>query len=201
MLISLFTGVFADCYHRKKLIIASDAVIAASTLALALFLIARDLGQNKLVAIIMVSTVRSLVTGVQIPATNAIIPQMVPEEKLMRFNGINSSLQSLVQFAAPAAAGAILSAGPIYDILLLDVLTAVIGVSILAAIRIPKHIVRKEKTAVLSEIKEGLVFAFKDRFVGRLLLIYGAFIFLCVPFQKSFYNQGLLLPQKYEDAC
>jgi len=183
MLISLFAGVLADRYNRKMLIIAADAVIAAATLALALFFITGNAGQYELLIIILISTIRSLGTGVQTPTVNAMIPQLVPEEKLIRFNGINGSMQSLVQFAAPAAAGAILAAGPMYNILLVDILTAVIGVSILAAIKIPRHAVSEKagNAAFFSEIKEGIAFAFGNKLVGRLLLIYGAFIFLCVP--------------------
>lgn len=183
MLISLFAGVLADRYNRKMLIIAADAVIAAATLALALFFITGNAGQYELLAIILISTIRSLGTGVQTPTVNAMIPQLVPEEKLIRFNGINGSMQSLIQFAAPAVAGAILAAGPMYNVLLVEILTAVIGVSILAAIKIPRHAVSEkvENAAFFSKIKEGIAFAFGNKLVGRLLLIYGVFIFLCVP--------------------
>lgn len=46
--------------------------------------------------------------GIQTPAVNAVIPQLVPEDQLMRYNGINATMQSIVNFAAPAAAGAVL---------------------------------------------------------------------------------------------
>ena len=64
------------------------------------------------------------------------IPLLVPEDKLMKFNGINSSIQSVIQFASPLVAGGILVLGSISNILFIDVITAIIGVGILSFIKI-----------------------------------------------------------------
>ena len=45
-------------------------------------------------------------SGVWVSAVSAVIPQLVPETELLRFNGANAAMQAVVQFAAPAAAGA-----------------------------------------------------------------------------------------------
>lgn len=45
--------------------------------------------------------------GIQQPAVSVMIPRIVPEECLLRFNGIQSSIQSLNMFAAPMAAGGV----------------------------------------------------------------------------------------------
>ena len=62
-------------------------------------------------ALLVMSVIRSLGAGVQTPAVSGVLPQLVPREHLMRFNGINAAMQAVVQFAAPAAAGILLSAG------------------------------------------------------------------------------------------
>lgn len=110
-IISFFSGVWADRYSRKKLIILADSTIAASTLILVLLFPLISSGTPILLAIVVISVIRSIGAGIQTPAVNAVIPQLVPKEKLMKFNGVNATIQSLVQFAAPAAAGAILSFG------------------------------------------------------------------------------------------
>ena len=53
--------------------------------------------------------IRSAGTGVQTPAVNALIPQIVSKDFLMKVNGINSSITSLIMFLSPAASAAILS--------------------------------------------------------------------------------------------
>ncbi|MEA4894936.1 MAG: MFS transporter [Oscillospiraceae bacterium] len=183
LLISFFAGVWADRYPRKRLIILSDSVIAAATLALALMMPLIGEDTKLYVALLVTSVVRSLGTGIQTPAVGAMIPQLVPEEHLMRFNGINATLQSVVQFAAPAAAGAILTFGTLRSTLFIDIATAIVGIGILSCVAIPKQGRREyaETPSVFVEMKQGMKYAFSNRFIGRLLISYGIFIFLAVP--------------------
>ncbi len=181
---SLFGGAFADRYSKKKLIIIADAAIAVTTLALALIMpyIADD--ALLYVLILIVSALRSVGAGVQTPAVGAMIPRLVPEEQLMRFNGINSTVQSIIQFAAPAAAGAVMTLGTLNNTLYIDVATAVVGISVLAFIAVPCDIAQAPKAEgedALSEIKAGVSYAAQTGTLRRALIIYGAFIFLSVP--------------------
>lgn len=179
-IISFFSGVWADRYSRKMLIILADSVIALATLALVLLIPHIGEGTPLLLALVAISVVRSLGGGVQTPAVNSMIPQLVPEDKLMKFNGVNSTIQSLVQFAAPAAAGAVLSFGTLQGTLMIDIATALVGIGILSAVAIP--FTKAETTSsMLSEMMAGFKYAVKESFVGPLLLIFGLFIFLCVP--------------------
>ena len=98
IVISFFGGVWSDKYDRKKLIITADSAIAVATLLLALFLLTGKAGPSELIAIIAVSFIRSVGSGIHGPAVGAVIPDLVPEEQLIRFNGINSSVQSVIQF-------------------------------------------------------------------------------------------------------
>ena len=73
------------------------------------------------------SVIRSLGAGIQTPAVNAVIPQLVPENQLMRYNGINATMQSIVNFAAPAAAGAVFAISTLRTTLMIDIVTAILG--------------------------------------------------------------------------
>ncbi len=181
--ISFFSGVWADRYPRKRLIILSDAVIALSTLALALLMPLLGDGGELYAALLAASVIRSLGAGVQTPAVGAMVPQLVPEEQLMRFNGINATLQSVVQFAAPAAAGALLSCGTLRAALLIDIATAAAGIGILSCLVIPKQERREEEAApsVFHEMKQGFRYARSNGLIGKLLLSFGLIIFLSVP--------------------
>lgn len=182
-LISFFSGVWADRYSRKFLIILSDTVIATTTLGLFLLIPLIGNGTSLYTALLIASVIRSLGAGVQTPAVNSMIPQLVPEEHLMRLNGINATLQSVVQFAAPAAAGAILTFSTLRSTLFIDITTAIIGVVLLACIAIPKQAANEktEAPSVFVEMKQGMKYTFANRFIGKLLLTYGLFIFLAVP--------------------
>ena len=124
------------------------------------------------------------------------IPLLVPEDKLMKFNGVNSSIQSVIQFASPLVAGGILVLGSISNILFIDVITAVIGVSILSFIKIEQKSIQKieKKASTINDIKEGIKFSISDMLIGKLLLIYGIFIFLSVP---SSFMSSLIITRNF----
>ena len=179
-LISFFAGVWADRYPRKRLIIAADGAIAVATLALVLLLPQISRNETIYVALVVISAIRSLGTGVHTPAVNATVPQLVAEDYLMKFNGINATVQAVVQFAAPAIAGSILTWGSFRGALMLDVVTAIVGIGLLGAIAIPFE-KRTESVPVFAEMQEGIRYAAKERFLGKLIMLFGLFIFLCVP--------------------
>ncbi len=181
-LISFVSGAWADRYSKKMLIIVSDVVIAAATLALALlFPLIRD-DSTVLIALLATSVIRSIGAGVQLPAVNATTPLLVPEEHLMRANGINATLQSIIQFAAPAAAGAILTAGSLRSTLFIDIATAAVGIGLLSCILLPKQQTQaEEQPCVVADVKDGLRYLKKETFLAKLMLLYGLFILLSVP--------------------
>ncbi len=135
-LISFVGGVWADRYNKKFLIIAADFSIAITT-AVMFFLIPFISGDKVLIiCLLMMSLIRSVGTGIQTPAVNALLPCLVPYENLMRFNGINATMQSVVQFASPAVAGVVLTMGKLQPTLLIDVITAIIGIGIFLFVKV-----------------------------------------------------------------
>lgn len=196
-LISFVGGVFADRHNRKALIIGADAAIAAVTLAMVFLLPHLQDEPVVLSALLVMSAIRSIGAGIQTPAVNAVLPQLVPKEHLMRFNGINATMQSVVQFAAPAAAGAILATSTLRATLLIDVGTAALGIGLLLFVLLPKQTIVQEKTSVLADMKIGIRYAFSEKLIGKLLVVYGIFIFLCVP--AGFLAQ-LLVSRVYGDS-
>lgn len=182
VLISIFAGVWADRFSRKKMIIFADAGIAVSTLALAIIIMD---GSDFYWALFVTSAIRSVGAGIQTPAVNAAIPQLVPMDKLMKVGGINSSVQSIINLVAPAAGGAILLLGKFYHVMFVDVVTAVIGISILGfLVPLPK-LERLEGQATLpgyfDDLKEGVSYALGNQFLRRTLMVCGVFCFLIVP--------------------
>ncbi|MCI7808725.1 MFS transporter [bacterium] len=127
------------------------------------------------------SVIRSLGAGIQTPAVNAVIPQLVPEDQIMRFNGINATMQSVVQFAAPAAAGALLTISTLSSTLLIDIATAIAGVGLLSAVTIPKQDIPNSEASVWKDMKTGINYTLSEKLIRKVLTVYGLFIFLCVP--------------------
>ncbi|WP_312611325.1 MFS transporter [Oscillibacter sp.] len=175
-LISPFAGVWADRYNRKYLIVISDGCIALITLGLALAYLS---GHRSIWLMLIVVAARSLGQGIQQPAVSAMIPQMVPLESLQRFNGIQSSIQSLNLFVSPMVAGALLSLMPIGYIFFIDVITAAVGIAIVFLFvkvsGVPRTgEVQRGIRAYLQELQEGLRYINSQAWL-KLIIAYGAF--------------------------
>ena len=196
-IISFIGGVWADRYHRKKLIIGADMLIAFATFIMVLAIPHISSEPALLGGLLVMSVVRSFGAGIQTPAVNAVIPQLVPAQQLMRYNGINATMQSVVNFAAPAAAGAVFAVSTLRTTLMIDIVTAIMGTGLLSCLVLPKQDTSFEKSGVLSDMKIGVRYAFSDRGIGKLLIIYGLFTFFCVP---AGYLAGLLVRRVFGDT-
>ncbi|MBT1174701.1 MFS transporter [Bifidobacterium sp. LC6] len=145
-LVSIFGGPMADRYNRKALIILPDLIIAGVTVLLS---VSFALDWASLSLIFVVLLIRSAGGGIQQPAVQSFIPDVVPESKLLRVNAIFGVIDSANRIAAPALAAVLVNLVPLWAILLVDVTTAVIGVSFVAMIRVP-HMAARNSTAVQS---------------------------------------------------
>ena len=177
---SLFAGVWADRYNRKLLIIIPDLFIAASTLVLVVLF---WLGIQSIPMLIVISAVRSFGSGVQMPSVQAIVPQLVPAEKLVRINGINSTLNSVLLLASPAVAGILMGGLGIEFALLTDVVTALLAVGFMSFLSMPPRSTTEipENTGALRDILDGLRYTRSHPFLMRLMIIYAIVYVLITP--------------------
>jgi MFS transporter, DHA3 family, macrolide efflux protein len=178
-IVSIFAGVWADRVNRKIMIIVSDSVIALATLGLALLMLS---GVDDLWLIFLVMAVRSVGAGVQMPAISALFPQIVPTNKLMRVNGINSSIQSSLGLLAPVAAAAVYANVSLVAIFFIDVVTAVIGLIMLAFVKVPTlaRASSLEKPSYFADLKDGIQYIFSNDLVRWVMVIFGLVFLLIV---------------------
>ena len=195
--VSFIGGVWADRYNRKYLIIGADALIAAVTLAMMLIMPYITAEPILLAALLFMSIIRSACAGVQNPAVNAVIPQLVPEEHLVCYNGMNATMQSVVQFGAPAVAAVVLTMGTLRTTLLIDILTAVIGIGVFSFIPLPKQKKTQIAPSILTDIGIGLRYAYSCMTVRKTLVVYSLFVFFTVP---AGYLSGLLVTRIFGDT-
>ena len=178
-IVSIFAGVWADRVNRRLMIIVSDSLIALSTLGLALLMLS---GVDDLWLIFLVMGVRSIGAGVQMPAVSALLPQIVPSDKLMRINGISSSIQSVIGLLAPVAAAVVYASMSIVAIFFIDVATAIIGVGLLVSIKVPSlaRVHSDEKPSYFTDLKEGVIYIWTHDLVRWVLVVFAVVFMLAV---------------------
>ncbi|MHA2499659.1 MAG: MFS transporter [Candidatus Hodarchaeales archaeon] len=191
VILSPVAGVFVDRWNRKKIIGIVDGVQALATLALIyLFWV----GMADIWAILALLTIRGCAQAIQMPAVGAIVPLMVPQEKLTQMNALNELSNGLILLASPGIGAVLLAFWELQDILWVDVITFLFAVVILLAIRIPA--LQKEeapleaKPSFRSEFAEGTAFIWKKKgllsllsaitianfFITPILVVYPLFI-------------------------
>ena len=117
-------GVLADRHDRKKIIMIVDSFQALSTLSIiALF----NLEMAQPVTIMLLNGLRGLFQGFHMPTVSAIVPTMVPKEKLSRINGINYLFTSFINIIGPIVAATLLAFMPIKTMFWLDPITFIIA--------------------------------------------------------------------------
>ncbi|MFD1953053.1 MFS transporter [Paenibacillus thailandensis] len=179
--LSPFAGVWADRYNRKKLIMLADAMIAVVTLILAITFLA---GYEAIWLLFLIAAVRALGAGIQTPAVGAILPQIVPQDKLTKVNGINGSLQAITMFVAPIVSAAILSIASIEIIFFIDVVTAAIAIfTLLIFLKIPLHekAADAQTTGYLDDFKQGLAYIGRHAFLKTFFIFFAFFFVLMAP--------------------
>ncbi|MBM6616960.1 MFS transporter [Bacillus suaedaesalsae] len=180
-ILSPFAGVWADRYNRKILIIVADAFIAFSTLVMAIVFL---LGYESVWLLLLMASIRAIGTGIQTPAVGAILPQLVPKDKLTKVNGINGSLQALIMFVAPMVSAALLTIATLETIFFIDVVTALIAIiTLLGFLKISVHEKASDQqpTSYLEDFKQGIGYIKQNSFLKQLFLFFGVFFVLMAP--------------------
>jgi DHA3 family macrolide efflux protein-like MFS transporter len=153
LVLGLFSGVFVDRWKRKRTMIVADLFIAFCTLIIAVLLFE---GETRISYFYVLLMLRSAGSAFHVPAMQASIPLLAPEDKLMRIAGINNIIQSVSMIAGPALAALLISLLDLTWVLMMDVAGAIIASISLLMVHIPDPEKKPAKPHILNEIKEGL---------------------------------------------
>lgn len=181
LLLAPFAGVWADRFDRKKLIIIADAFIAILTILTALVFL---LGYREIWLLFVVSVFRSLGQAVHQPSVGAVYPQIVPQDKLMRVQGISSGIQSAMMVIAPIAGASLLTFASLEVIFSIDFITAALAItSLLLLVKIPKPEKRPmgEKVDYLLDMKMGLKYIKSHHFLIPFFTYIALVLFFVAP--------------------
>ncbi|WP_043931398.1 MFS transporter [Bacillus sp. EB01] len=180
-ILSPVAGVWADRFNRKVLIVLADGLIAVATLILAILFL---MGYDDVWLLFVMAAVRAFGTGIQTPAVGAILPQIVPKDKLTKVNGINGTIQAVIMFVSPMVSAALLAMASLEIIFFIDVITAAIAiVTLLLFLKVSVHEKAKEKqtTSYLSDFKQGLHYINNHQYLKSFFLFFAVFFVLMAP--------------------
>ena len=148
-------GVISDRYDRRMIILVADSLQAIITTILALSFM---FNFTEFWFVFTIIGFRSVCQAFHQPTVSAIIPSMIPKDKLSRVNGIRYLFLGIVQFIGPAVGATLLFFFPIKYILWLDVITFFIALVPLITLKAPTiqiDTMGQEKSSFGKEIKSG----------------------------------------------
>lgn len=175
-----FTGVYADRWNKKKIIIISDLCQAIFTLGLIIIFV---IGTINLIPILVLIVFRGICQAFHQPTIASIVPFMVPQKYLSKINSFSFLLMGLLNIIAPVIAAFLMVFLTIGQILWVDIITFSIALipSIFLKLPVDKR-KKKRKSKFKKDFKEGLL-AFKNvEGLISLLIIFAGISFFAVPF-------------------
>jgi MFS family permease len=179
--LTLFGGALADRLERKPIIQGGQAVSAVVALAVAVSITTGVLEWPHLLVASMFNGVMFAFVG---PARQAIIPQIVGQDRISNAIALNSAAMSSMSLVAPAIAGVLYATiGPegVYYVM---VGMWVIAVSLTTAIHKSAKMAARAKSAIIKDIKAGLSYVAHNRLILVLLGVMLATVVLSTPFQS-----------------
>lgn len=178
IIISLWGGALADRFNRKYMIMMADGFIALATLGLA---ISYWTGFQDKILLLIVLAIRSAGAGIQSPAVNAIYPQIVPKENLTKIQGINQTINAVCLLLAPAIGGVLLGSIGLVWAFMVDVVTAVIAITIMSIIKVERQNVTVNTNSMISDIRAGIVYVLEHSELKKLIVFYAVAFILLTP--------------------
>jgi DHA3 family macrolide efflux protein-like MFS transporter len=171
-----FAGVLADRRNRKHLIIAVDLGAGAVTAILAALLWTDSL---QVWHIYVATAITACLTTVHMTAFYTMMPLLVPKERLGNANGMMQMTQA-GQIAAPLLAGALVGTIGLRGVVLIDLCTMVIGISLLLTARLAGAAEPPQsgkQVTLLQDLGHGWKTLRGTSTLFQLALIFGAFNF------------------------
>jgi Na+/melibiose symporter-like transporter len=106
VLLGALAGVFADRWDRRRTMIVANLLLAAGLLPL---LLVRGAGQVWIVFTVLLF--EGIVQQFFSPAEQALLPRLVPDDKLITANAVSGQTQNLARLTGSGLGGVIAAAG------------------------------------------------------------------------------------------
>lgn len=156
ILIAPWAGAYVDRWNRRRTMVAADSLISLMALLLMLAFLT---GTAEVWMVLLVMLGRATVSGFHWPAMQAATSLMVPERHLGRIGGLNQAMYGLSNVIAAPAGAVLIALFPMWAVLSVDLITAVVAIVPLLFISIPEpERDIEKKPSLMKEMKEGLAF-------------------------------------------
>jgi len=150
VLLGPFVGALVDRWNRRRMMMIADGCIALLSLWVVYLFWA---GSIQVWHIYLIMVARSLGGVFHWPAMQSSTTLMVPKEQLARVAGMNQTLFGALNIVAPPLGALLMSLMPLYSVMAIDVVTALMAIVPLAFVTIPQPAVAEHLGAGASPFR------------------------------------------------
>lgn len=167
VLVVLFGGSIADAFDRRRVLIAANLGLLASSIGLALLAASGDASD---VSVMAVAAVAAVFAAVEQPARFSAIPRLVAAERIGPAIALNQVAFNTGSIIGPAIGGVLLATIGLTGAYVVDALTFVLALAALAAMR-PIPALAGAARPGIAAIREGLAFVRRRRLILSTFVI------------------------------
>lgn len=182
--VSPIAGALVDRHDRKKVMMLADLAAGVPTVVVLLLYVT---GSLQIWHLFITGAISSSFQAFHFPAYSAAVTMMVRKEHYGRASGMLAAAQFASQILAPVAAALVLTFAGLPAVLIIDITTFVVAVSMLLFVHVPRppavEAVRKGIGNIWKESLYGFRYIYERKSLLGLQLT-----FFCVNFIASFSN-------------
>lgn len=171
-------GILADRYSRRLIMIVSDSITALCMVVLISLFANNTVELWHIYALLFI---RSSMQAFQGPASQASTVMLVPASFLPRAAGLNQSIISLMTIAAAPVGALAMSTMSFQGALMIDVVTACLGILPLLIFKIPQPARSEIKESAWTEFKEGLNLVWHAKPLRQLYSLNAIIVLILMP--------------------
>jgi MFS family permease len=161
-------GAYADRLDRRRLLQVAQAIALLVALALAVLTLT---GEIQVWQIVLSALLATAAATFDAPARQALIPALVPRERLAEAIALVNPSRELAVLVGPALAGVLIAAGGPGLVYVLDVVTSGVLIAALALVRVPALVPGGARRSVFGSIAEGARFVVRRPLITRLMAL------------------------------
>ena len=169
LFVSPFGGVIADRYNKRTLLLFTQSIVAVANMVLAVLIFADMI---EFWHLLVGSVFLGLTISLAMPARNALVPQLIPQHKMMNAVSLQMGGMNFTRIIGPAIAGVLLvplGIGPVWTF---SVLLYVVAIA--TTLLLPRHgmVSKADNAGFMTEMAEGFRYSMSNPLI-RLLILTG----------------------------
>jgi Na+/melibiose symporter-like transporter len=130
LLLGSVAGVFVDRWDRRRTMVVSNLLLAVGLLPL---LLVHDASRVWIVFVVVF--VESTIAQFFVPAEQALLPRLVPDDRLVTANALNGQTRDLSRLIGSAIGGVVAAVGGIIAVTLVDAASFLVCAAMIAGLR------------------------------------------------------------------